>query len=67
MACWNGLSERQQAMLIIDGVLAFGHWPAEGGSCERGAEVAIECEWDVAPGPRFYCRPCAVEYLSQHH
>jgi hypothetical protein len=64
MACWNGLSAEQQTMLIEQGVLSFGRWEPEGGTCERGAEVAVETQDDAAPGARFYCRPCAIEYLG---
>lgn len=63
MACWNGLSIAQQVRLIEHGNLPFGYQPA--GTCERGASVAIECQQDKAPGPRFYCAPCAIEYLSE--
>lgn len=63
LACFNALSHEQQRMLIEDGVLPFGRkWP-EGAGCERGASVAIEVEGDEAPGPRFYCVPCGIEYL----
>lgn len=64
MACWNGLSTEQQQMLIDRGVLLVGRWTPEGGTCSNGAEVAIETESDLAPGPRFYCRACAVAYLT---
>ena len=64
MACWNGLSEVQQRLLIDQGVLPVGHWRPEGGTCSRGASVAIEIEGDEAPGPRFYCLPCARTYLT---
>jgi hypothetical protein len=62
MACWNALSADQQRRLIEVGNLPFGYSP-EGGACHRGAQVCIECEGDEAHGPRFYCLPCAVEYL----
>jgi hypothetical protein len=65
MACWNGLSEAQQVMLIEHGVLFAGHWVPEGGTCSNGAEVAIETQDDAAPGPRFYCRACAIKYLAE--
>ena len=63
MACWNGLSVEQQRRLIAVGNLPLGYVP-EGECCTNGAEVAVETEADVAPGPRFYCRPCAIDYLS---
>lgn len=63
MACWNGLSEQQQLALIEDGTLEWGSVPL-GADCQNGAEVAIETQEDAAPGPRFYCRPCAIAYLG---
>jgi hypothetical protein len=63
LSCWNALSAEQQRMLVERGVLSFGYWEPAGGTCENGAEVAVECEGDAAPGARFYCRSCAVEYL----
>lgn len=65
MACWNGLSETQQQLLIHTGVLPAGRWNPEGGECEHGAQVAIETEYDEAPGPRFYCVPCALNRLTE--
>lgn len=62
MTCWNGLSAAQQTRLIEVGNLPLGYQPE--GECPRGAEVAIETEDDAAPGPRFYCVPCAVDHLS---
>ncbi len=62
MACWNGLSEYQQHRLLTYGNLPIDYRPEVG--CPNGAEVAIETQNDVAPGPRFYCRACAVEYLA---
>ena len=61
LTCWNGLSAAQQRRLIEWGNLPFGYVPE--GDCPRAATVAIELEGDVAPGPRFYCPPCAVVYL----
>lgn len=61
MACWNGLSGEQQVRLIVWGNLPIDYAPA--GTCERPARVAVETDHDNAPGPRFYCAPCAVEYL----
>jgi len=65
MACWNGLSERQQEQLLRVGTLEIGYEP--GGECERPPTVAIETEQDVAPGPRFFCLPCAIDYLVDLH
>jgi len=62
LPCWNGLSREQQRRLLEWGNLPFGY--AEQGECARPAEVAIETPDDVAPGPRFYCRECAIEYLT---
>ena len=62
MACWNGLSADQQRRLLEWGGLPFGYTPD--GDCQRGAEVEITTMYDAAPGPRFYCRPCAVVYLA---
>lgn len=61
LACWNGLGASQQARLIHRGNLPLGYQPH--GTCKRGAEVCIETQNDVAPGPRFYCCVCAVDYL----
>jgi hypothetical protein len=63
MACWNALSAEQQERLLTVGNLPLGYEP-EGEHCQRGAEVNIETQHDVAPGPRFYCRPCAIKYLA---
>lgn len=63
MACFNALSPAQQERLVTWGNLPIGYRP-EGWTCLNGAEVAIEVEGDLAPGPRFYCRLCAIEYLS---
>lgn len=62
MHCWNGLSAEQQQRLIEVGNLAF-PWAPEG-ECKNPASVAIETEDDAAPGPRFYCDPCAADYLA---
>jgi hypothetical protein len=62
MACWNGLSTEQQQRLIHVGNLEFGYEPT--GDCPNPAQVAIEMERDAAPGPRFYCLPCAIEDLK---
>lgn len=64
MVCWNALGPTQQRRLIEWGNLPI-DYRSEGGTCLSGAEVAIECEGDKAPGPRFYCRTCAIEYLEK--
>lgn len=63
MSCWNGLSAEQQRRLIEVGVLPWGYRPE--GTCPNGAEVEVTTMYDMAPGPRFYCRPCAAEYLLE--
>jgi hypothetical protein len=62
MICWNGLSAEQQDRLITIGNLPITYVPE--GECTNPAEVAIETCDDKAPGPRFYCRPCAFLYLA---
>lgn len=65
--CWNNLSEEDQQRTIITG-----HPPENveinpAGRClDPGAvgTVAIEEAGDRAPGPRVYCRRCAVERLE---
>jgi len=67
MACWNGLSPEQQRRLVEVGNLPLGY--RTDGPCQRPACVTIETDSDVAPGPRFYCMVCAIDYLqdlSQH-
>jgi len=61
LPCWNGLSVHQQQTLVIKGTLPFGYRPE--GECQNGAEVAVECSDDDAPGPRFYCYVCAIDYV----
>lgn len=63
MACWNALSTDQQDRLLEHGNLPW-HYVPEGTECSSGASVAIEREGDMAPGPRFYCRPCAIRHLG---
>lgn len=65
LTCWNGLSAEQQRMLIHEGVLPMGHKRPEGWRCTNGAEVAVETHADEAPGARFYCRACAIAYLTR--
>lgn len=62
LACWNGLDTEQQHRLLMVGNLPLGY--VARGECPNGAEVAIEMEDDYAPGPRFLCVPCAIEYLQ---
>jgi hypothetical protein len=62
MTCFNGLSAEQQEFLVVEGYLPFGYEPE--GECSNGAEIGIECMDDRTPGPRFYCRACAVDYLN---
>jgi hypothetical protein len=64
MTCWNGLAEAQQRRLIERGNLEI-FSSAEGQGCKSGAKVAIEMCDDEAPGPRFYCLPCAIEELKE--
>lgn len=63
MTCWSNLSQAQQTRLIEHGNLPMGYRP-EGQGCGRGATVCIETEEDLAPGPRFYCHPCAIQHLQ---
>jgi hypothetical protein len=63
MVCWNGLGKDQQERLIHRGNLPMGYRPS--GHCPNGAAVAIETEADKAPGPRFYCRGCAIKFLME--
>jgi hypothetical protein len=64
MHCWNALSAAQQNRLINHGNLPIGYQPEAQGGCTRPAEVAIELPGDKAPGPRFYCRHCAIRRLE---
>lgn len=63
MYCFNGLSTEQQTFLVQEGYLEFGYRPE--GDCLRGAEIEITTMHDEMPGPRFYCRPCAIRYLLE--
>lgn len=62
MACFEGLSPLQQQRVVEHGNLPFGYQPA--GKCTNGAEVEVTTMWDAMPGPRFYCRICAIKYLT---
>lgn len=63
LACWNGLSTEQQRELIQRGTLEIFYTPE--GECQNPAELCIETMYDEAPGPRFYCASCAIEYLKE--
>lgn len=63
MTCWNAMSEDHQSQLVITGKFR-GY---DGGTCASPAQVGIETEHDVNPGPRFYCTPCAIDYLVTHN
>lgn len=63
MACWNGLSTAQQVRLISVGNLPMGYQPE--GDCQNPSTCCIESQEDAAPGPRFYCWDCAIEYLGR--
>ena len=62
MYCWNALCPEQQEFLRTEGYLEIGYRPK--GECPNPAEVEITTAWDEFPGPRFYCRACAIDYLS---
>ena len=63
MYCWNGLSPEQREFLRTQGYLEIG-WQPEG-ECLNGAELEITTMYDEFPGPRFYCRQCAIKYLEE--
>ena len=63
MWCFNRLSDEQQRFLVVKGYLPFG-WVPEGTKCSSPAQLEITCMDDETPGPRFYCVPCAIEYLE---
>lgn len=63
MVCWNGLSAEQQKRLIEVGNLPIDYRKDCNGWCRNGATVAVETQHDQAPGPRMYCRECAVRFL----
>lgn len=62
MKCWNGLTPDQQEFLRTEGYLPLGF--RHEGWCRRPIVVEIVTIHDEFPGPRFYCRDCAVEYLA---
>jgi hypothetical protein len=64
MPCWNGLSAEQQDRLLTIGNLPItDNLSVNLGECPNGAELEITTMYDVAPGPRFYCRSCAARYV----
>jgi hypothetical protein len=67
MSCFNALGPKQQERLVVYGNLPMGYVP-RGGTCLNGAEVGLEFApnypGERAPGPRFYCVLCAIEYLT---
>ena len=65
MHCWGGLSEAQQDRLVTVGNLPFGFRPE--GECPNPAELEVTTMYDLAPGARFYCIPCAIKYLEELH
>jgi len=65
MHCWGGLSEAQQDRLVTFDNLPFGFRPE--GECPNPAELEVTTMYDLAPGPRFYCIPCAIKYLEELH
>lgn len=63
MMCFNSLSAEQQDYTIRLGYLPF-PWIPLGDECGSPAEVEVTTMFDKYPGPRFYCRPCAIDYLA---
>lgn len=63
LPCWNALSDEQRDRLLKIGNLPIG-WKPEGEECDRPAQCCVETQWDLAPGPRFLCIPCAIRHLS---
>jgi hypothetical protein len=61
MTCFNAMSEDHQKQLVVDGKFrGYDSW-----RCSNPAEIGIETDQDMNPGPRFYCRSCAIEFLLQ--
>lgn len=65
LLCFNSLDGALQRRLVYYGNIPLGS-PADG-RCHNPAEVEITTVHDAMPGPRFYCLPCAVEYLTALH
>jgi len=65
MLCFNSLDGALQRRLVYYGNVPMGH--AEDGRCHNPAEVEVTTVHDAMPGPRFYCLPCAIEYLTALH
>lgn len=66
LGCFNGLSGDLQRRVVYWGNLPLGY-DRNSGRCHNPAEVEITTVHDAMPGPRFYCLPCAVEYLTALH
>lgn len=64
MPCFNGLSDEQQKRVVEWGNLPFAYEPA-GTLCENGAEVGVYLDTDEYPGPRYYCRNCAIDWIRR--
>lgn len=65
MTCWTNLSAEQHRRLIEHGNLPIWYRPEATAGCGNAATVCIEIESDEAPGPRFYCAPCALTHLAE--
>jgi hypothetical protein len=63
--CFNAYSERQQRQMVVDGYLAYPWTPEIEDGCTNPPEVTIETRQDEYPGPRIYCRECAIEFLRR--
>ena len=65
LSCWNRMSLDQAERLRTTGSPATSYEPWDNPHrCDRPAEVAMQTQDEDYPGPRFYCRPCAIEYLQ---
>lgn len=63
LPCWNALSPDQQHRLIQGNTGPPIRRPEGDGQCMGWGHVLVETVWDEKPGPRFYCLPCAIDYL----
>jgi len=66
LGCFNGLTGSDQRRVVYWGNLEIGY-DRNGGRCHNPAEVEVTTVHDAMPGPRFYCLPCAIEYLTALH